>query len=303
MTLIKTIHDKKNPYVILNKTIINDKRISFKAKGIFFYAFSKPEDWQFYVSDLINQSPEGKTAVRSGLKELENHGYLYRKYHMNGNLINGYDWYFFETPKNEDEFKEMFPTDHFSVAGDSIAENQPLLSNEEPNKEENNNSPSGSAAVFPSLQPLDIPKKQKEIISHLYSEEWVDKAVKYATNPSVKLIKGLVATIKWFCKEKPDVSEMCSPEENKARFEKDWLFKCRDIEGGDKAYENWAFRCSPRSVEIASITWKTDSTGREWGFQYGPPAFFEYGKNNFLFDIKEYIKEKIPSLFKNTIEV
>lgn len=76
--IIRVAKNKDNPYVMMNKTGLNDPRLSFKAKGILAYLLSKPDDWKVMVSELINSSTDGKTAVYSGLKELEENGYLKR---------------------------------------------------------------------------------------------------------------------------------------------------------------------------------------------------------------------------------
>jgi hypothetical protein len=73
--IIRVEHNKDNPYVVMNKTGLNDPRLSFKAKGILSYLLSKPDDWQVYVSHLATQAADGKGAVRSGIKELIKYGY------------------------------------------------------------------------------------------------------------------------------------------------------------------------------------------------------------------------------------
>ncbi len=117
MTLIKVQHDKNNPYTIINKSIVDDARISYKAVGLWLYAFSKKEDWQFYLADLSKRHTDKIESVRSGLKELEDAGYLYRYKKKNEKgQFKGWEWIFFETPKSESEIKEMFPTEGFSLS-------------------------------------------------------------------------------------------------------------------------------------------------------------------------------------------
>lgn len=50
--------------------------LSFKAVGILFYLKHKHSEWMFNEKDLYNLFSEGKTAVRSGLKELKDSGIL-----------------------------------------------------------------------------------------------------------------------------------------------------------------------------------------------------------------------------------
>jgi GTP cyclohydrolase II len=61
------------PVELLNRT-----DLSFKAKGLFSFIQSKPDGWSFSVDRITRQSNEGKDAIRSGLKELEDAGYLTR---------------------------------------------------------------------------------------------------------------------------------------------------------------------------------------------------------------------------------
>ncbi len=77
--ILRVQKDKNNPYVMMNKTFLEDPRLSFKAKGILAYVLSKPDNWQVRVSDLVKRSDDGETAVYSGLNELKQYGYL-RKY-------------------------------------------------------------------------------------------------------------------------------------------------------------------------------------------------------------------------------
>ncbi len=64
-----------NNFVIMDKTFLEDDRLSFKAKGILAYLLSKPDDWKVIVGDLVKQSKDGKTAIYAGLKELKECGY------------------------------------------------------------------------------------------------------------------------------------------------------------------------------------------------------------------------------------
>jgi hypothetical protein len=75
MAVLRVKH-QSNYVVILNNTVLADPNLSFKAKGIWAYCMSKPDDWEFYVSQIVKSSKEGEKSIYSGLKELEKHGYL-----------------------------------------------------------------------------------------------------------------------------------------------------------------------------------------------------------------------------------
>jgi len=70
-------HKRKN-FTTVDNTFINDSNLNWKAKGILLYLLSRPDDWQVYIKDLVNKAADGEKALRSGLNELEKHGYLAR---------------------------------------------------------------------------------------------------------------------------------------------------------------------------------------------------------------------------------
>jgi len=78
-TIMRVKKDRDNPYVMINKSFVNDKTLTFKAKGILIYLLSKPDNWRVMVCDLINSSIDGETAVRNGIKELITAGYIEKK--------------------------------------------------------------------------------------------------------------------------------------------------------------------------------------------------------------------------------
>lgn len=110
MTLFRVIHNQDNPYVQANRTIADDKRLSYKAIGIWFYAFTRRDNWEFYLKDLIKRHSDGLKSVKAGLKELEECGYLHRtaKYNHETKKLDGWEWNFFETPKTKEEIQKMF---------------------------------------------------------------------------------------------------------------------------------------------------------------------------------------------------
>lgn len=59
--------------------LFRDSQLSFKAKGLFGYVSTHRNGWHVTISDLVRLGPDGREAVRAGLKELEAHGYLIRE--------------------------------------------------------------------------------------------------------------------------------------------------------------------------------------------------------------------------------
>lgn len=71
---------KKEPgeWFMLHKRIINDARLSWKAKGILIYLLSKPDDWVCRMADIEQHATDGRDACASGIRELEQVGYIRR---------------------------------------------------------------------------------------------------------------------------------------------------------------------------------------------------------------------------------
>lgn len=76
MSIIR-IHKTHN-YSIISNVVLNDERLSWRARGIAAYLLSKPDDWRINAAHLHRVGREGRDAVRAALKELEDLGYLRR---------------------------------------------------------------------------------------------------------------------------------------------------------------------------------------------------------------------------------
>ncbi|WP_409239742.1 hypothetical protein [Streptomyces sp. PA5.6] len=65
-------------FVQIANALFRDPRISFKAKGLFGLIATHRDGWRVTVAALTRVGTDGRDAVASGLKELEEHGYLVR---------------------------------------------------------------------------------------------------------------------------------------------------------------------------------------------------------------------------------
>lgn len=69
---------KKDNYVVIDKTLLNNRELSWKAKGLHSYLMSLPDDWRVQETDLVKRSKDGKESTRSAIKELTEAGYIKR---------------------------------------------------------------------------------------------------------------------------------------------------------------------------------------------------------------------------------
>lgn len=78
-------------------------RLSYKAKGLLLAIASHAAGYRLTMEQLIAESSESRTAVRSGLNELEAGGYLVRERLRDPETgrLGAYEWYLVEDPHNE----------------------------------------------------------------------------------------------------------------------------------------------------------------------------------------------------------
>lgn len=77
--MAKYLPGKGIAFGVVPNNVLNDDRLSFKAKGLFAYIQSKPSGWDFNGRRVAKDSKDGYKSVYAGLKELEDAGYLTRK--------------------------------------------------------------------------------------------------------------------------------------------------------------------------------------------------------------------------------
>jgi hypothetical protein len=70
--------DKSKDYTTIANFALNDPTLSLKAKGLWSFIMTKPDNWKINYRGLATQLKEGKDAILAALKELEDSGYLVR---------------------------------------------------------------------------------------------------------------------------------------------------------------------------------------------------------------------------------
>lgn len=99
-------HKKEAGFVLVDKTPLNDPTLSWKAKGLLTYLLSLPDDWKINISDLKKRSSDGRDSTVSGIDELIQARYVFRKQDKgdDGKFL-GYEYHVFERPEYEIEYE------------------------------------------------------------------------------------------------------------------------------------------------------------------------------------------------------
>ena len=88
----------KNRYWITPNDILNNDKLSWKAKWLFWYLQSKPENWDFAVERIQIDSKDWREATNNGIKELEDLWYLVRNKYQNSRWQWEWEYILYETP-------------------------------------------------------------------------------------------------------------------------------------------------------------------------------------------------------------
>jgi hypothetical protein len=78
--IIRTKHKAdRGRFFIGYKRPFNDTRLSWEARGVLAYLFSKTDNWQLNEVDLVHNGPAGKTKIERIINELKQYGYVARQ--------------------------------------------------------------------------------------------------------------------------------------------------------------------------------------------------------------------------------
>jgi hypothetical protein len=65
-----------NHFTIVDNAIVNNHNLTYRARGILIYLLSKPDGWYTSAQRLSSMHTEGRDAINTCLKELQEHGYM-----------------------------------------------------------------------------------------------------------------------------------------------------------------------------------------------------------------------------------
>jgi len=71
--------EKSKDYTVMSNYHLRDRDLTLKAKGLISLMLSLPENWDYTLAGLSCICNDGISSVRSGVTELEKHGYLIRR--------------------------------------------------------------------------------------------------------------------------------------------------------------------------------------------------------------------------------
>ena len=137
MAIVKIIK-RENPYIQIDKTGINDNRLSWGASGLLTYLIGRPKDWNISLNHLATvKDKDKKDKTRRYLKELREFEYChYFEVRKSGKIIENF-YLVFEIPTKYEEILENFVevpencTVHYKEISKIKKETKKILDNKE----------------------------------------------------------------------------------------------------------------------------------------------------------------------------
>ncbi len=94
--------ERTKDYTVMSNFHLRDRSLTLKGKGLLSLMLSLPESWDYTMKGLASICPDGLTSVRSGVKELEDHGYLIRRRIREANgQLGDIEYTILEVPRND----------------------------------------------------------------------------------------------------------------------------------------------------------------------------------------------------------
>jgi hypothetical protein len=132
---IRRVKDKTGNFTVVSNEVFRRSDLSARAKGIYAYIMTLPDDWLVCKQELYTHFAEGKAALDTGFKELETAGYINKRLLRDGQgHITATEYTVFESaemndaPKSENRKTVKPPKSDLPFSGYPISVNRTLLS-------------------------------------------------------------------------------------------------------------------------------------------------------------------------------
>lgn len=118
-------------FMIVSIEFLRDKRLSAKAMGLLAFMLSCSDEWDYSISGLAECMADGKSSIRTAIKELEEHGYVVRERIKDpqSGLFNGVRYFIRPFPQNT----RSNPLSDFPTSDERMSDNRTQSNNKQSN--------------------------------------------------------------------------------------------------------------------------------------------------------------------------
>jgi len=283
------ISKRENPYVQIDKRVLEDHRLTWRSKGILAYLLSKPSGWKVNVKDIWNNGAEGRNAVQDCLVELQKIGYakLITIPGEQGKLM-GSQWQVTEEPiggfpVNAERPKTGSPKNRKS--GSRVHSNNESLSEIVSNNEERENTPTPAE----NFNNLEAEKNERGLVAPPPAEAAAPTHMVTEVRPESPHTRVVAPFVMPTRVDTVDEAE-------------EIIMKWASADGREsvrKWYADAARNCTANDVKemvakFAGVYLTIGDEGKRQRMAQDPLQFFKYTFKTFLKNEKQYGARAVP---------
>ena len=168
--------------------IINDERVSLKAKGLYLYFVSKPDYWEFSLNGMTSQLKESKDTIISIITELCKFGYMDKIKKRNGSRqgLNDYVLHLepYKMPYSSPESKNQSLKIR---VGKSESENSTTSNTKLSNKEKSN--------TLSSSERENFRKFKEQFLEHIGNKLFYTEGIGWLPDTPFKIYNGYIYNV------------------------------------------------------------------------------------------------------------
>ena len=148
MAIIRESIEFDSHFTTIPNAWLRDGRISLKARGLLAMILSHRVGWRITLASLAKQNPEGRDAITSAIKELEEYGYMKRRRtHDERGKFAGFDYILTSAPFSENPHMYAdYPNTGKPNTGKPNTDNPPPKKTNSQEEQEEENQPQEPAA-------------------------------------------------------------------------------------------------------------------------------------------------------------
>lgn len=202
---------KTKDYSIVSNKILRDTNLSMKARFLLVFMLSLAENWEYSVAGLAKAVGCGKDAITSGIKELEECGYLERtRSRDEKGRLKEMEYVLYEEPRNipvqsEDEHVQEEPIEEKSAQANHTQINTNLTNtnlNKYQEEEERAREDSATTAQVvreynSNIHPLYSAIEYEKLLDlcKRYGDDWVSAAIREAVECNARTIRYIESVL------------------------------------------------------------------------------------------------------------
>lgn len=172
--------EKTNNYSVIHNEVARRTDLSARAKGIFYYLMTLPDDWKLFKGELYTHFKEGRKALDTAFNELKEAGYI-KMTRVKNSQGHFKEW--------EYQLREASEIPFSDVSETGKSENRPIGNRQLLNTDKPNTKKLNTKKEYISLTPkIKVTPEEHKKLLDLFGESKLNRHVEnmqdYLSNPN-----------------------------------------------------------------------------------------------------------------------